>query len=338
MSQSQSATFRPQALILLSSARTLHLSEPVDHPGLPTGFFLVEVAAVLAQFEKDYDFILATPDGKPPQIDMNGLGLNFMGGKNTGTVAARTTIQNAQKGFTPEGLRKKNPKLVQRRNAELALSRRHLGRISVSAPLPKTDKEAISIRDEVVASFEALPEMKYFSIQELIEKHRDPNTPFSLQDLAFVHMPGGHGPMVDFHDNPWMGELLNSLRENRVPISLICHGPVALTSAKYRITGDGEVITNTEHALKGAKITTFAQIAERIVLASQYPKVPGKRTRLPYFVDVALKDAGYNVKLTPNPSGVKVVWDEKHGLLTGNGPQAIDVQAARLAKIVQSRS
>ncbi|MEV6396015.1 hypothetical protein AB0M39_14745 [Streptomyces sp. NPDC051907] len=334
---SRSATSRPQALIVLSSARTLHLSEPVDHPGLPTGFFLVEVAAVLAQFEKDYDFILVTPDGKPPQIDINGLGLNFMGGKNTGAVAARTTIQSSRKGFTPEGLRKKNPKLVKRRNDELALGRRHLGRIPVSAPLPKTDKEAISIRDEVVASFEALPEKKYFSIQELVEKDRDPNEPFSFRDIAFMHAPGGHGPMADFHANPWMGELLNSLRENRVPISLICHGPVALTSARYRVRRDGEVITNNRHGFKGAKITTFAQVAERIVLASQYPKVPGKRTRLPYFVDVALKDAGYDVSLALNPSGVKVVWDEKHALLTGNGPQAIDAQAARLAKIVHSR-
>ncbi|MGW2016721.1 hypothetical protein [Streptomyces sp. NPDC001927] len=335
---SNSATSRPQALIVLSSARTLHLSEPVDHPGLPTGFFLVEVAAVLAQFEKDYDFILVTPDGKPPQIDVNGLGLNFMGGKNTGSVAARTTIQSSRKNFTPEGMRKKNPKLVKRRNDELALGRRHLGRIPVSEPLPKTDKEAISIRDEVVAGFEALPEKKYFSIQELVEKDRDPNEPFSFRDVAFMHAPGGHGPMVDFHANPWMGELLNSLRENRVPISLICHGPVALTSARYRVRRDGEVITNNRHGFKGAKITTFAQVAERIVLASQYPKVPGQRTRLPYFVDVALKDAGYDVSLALNPSGVKVVWDEKHALLTGNGPQAIDEQAARLAKIVQSRS
>ncbi|MFD3948047.1 hypothetical protein [Streptomyces sp. NPDC058579] len=333
---SRSATSRPQALIVLSSARTLHLSEPVDHPGLPTGFFLVEVAAVLAQFEKDYDFILVTPDGKPPQIDVNGLGLNFMGGKNTGSVAARTTVQSSRKNFTPEGLRKKNPKLVKRRNDELALGRRHLGRIPVSEPLPKTDKEAISIRDEVVAGFEALPEKKYFSIQELVEKDRDPNEPFSFRDIAFMHAPGGHGPMVDVHANPWMGELLNSLQENRVPISLICHGPVALTSARYRVRKDGEVITNNNHGFKGAKITTFAQVAERIVLASQYPKVPGKRTRLPYFVDVALKDAGYDVSLALNPSGVKVVWDEKHALLTGNGPQAIDAQAARLAKIVRS--
>jgi hypothetical protein len=63
---------RPQALFVLSSARTLSLSKPAGHPGIPTGFFLVELAAVMAAFENDYDFILATPDGNPPQLDING--------------------------------------------------------------------------------------------------------------------------------------------------------------------------------------------------------------------------------------------------------------------------
>ncbi|GAB3654102.1 hypothetical protein GCM10027589_12570 [Actinocorallia lasiicapitis] len=45
---------------------------------------------------------------------------------------------------------------------------------------------------------------------------------------------------------------------------------------------------------------------------------------------MALKESGYDVALTLNPAAVKVVWDEEHGLLTGNGPQAVDEQAARL--------
>ena len=328
---------RPQALIVLSSARRLPLSEPADHPGIPTGFFLVELAAVMAAFEKDYDFILATPDGQPPQLDINGLALNFHAGSSLGT-AARTTVQSTGKRFTPEAFRAKNPKLLERRNAELALARRHLGRIPVSEPLPKTDKEAISIRDEVVSSLEDSPRRTYHSIQHLIEKHRDPAADFSFDELAFVHMPGGHGPMVDFNDNPWMGELLHSLREAGVPISLICHAPIALTSAKYRVEPDGATTANPDHAFRGAHITTFRRVTERIVLEVQYPKVPGERTRLPYYVDVALKEAGYDVSLGLNPAAARVVWDEDHGLLTANGPQAIDKQAARLEELVQSRA
>ena len=332
------AASRPRALIVLSSARTLPLSEPAEHPGIPTGFFLVELAAILAAFENDYDFILATPDGNKPQLDVNGLALNFHAAENIGTATARTTFQSTAKRFTAAELREKNPRLLERRNAELALARRHLGRIPVSAPLPKTDKEAISIRDEVVASFDALPEHTYYSIQGLIEQHRDPGADFSLRDLAFVHMPGGHAPMVDFHDNPWMGELLHQLHDGNVPISLICHAPVALTSARYRVDSNGAVTVDGEHAFAGARITTVPHYGERMVLATQYPKVPGQRTRLPYYVDVALKEAGYDVRLTLNPSTAKVVWDEDRGLLTGNGPQAVDAQAASLTEIVRSRT
>lgn len=50
------------------------------------------------------------------------------------------------------------------------------------------------------------------------------------------------------------------------------------------------------------------------ILTFGYPKVPGERTRLLYYVDVALKDSGYDVGLTLNPAAVKVVWDDDHAL------------------------
>lgn len=52
---------------------------------------------------------------------------------------------------------------------------------------------------------------------------------------------------------------------------------------------------------------------------------------------MALKDAGYEVDVTLDPTTVKVIWDDSHGVLTGNGPQAVDEQAARLNEIVQRR-
>ncbi|MEU3620759.1 hypothetical protein ABZ725_52315 [Streptomyces sp. NPDC006872] len=327
------ADTRPQALFVLSSARTLPLSKPTDHPGIPTGFFLVELAAVMAAFEDDYDFVFATPDGNPPQLDINGMALNFHAGSRLGSATARTTIQRATKHSTPEALRAKNPDLLERREAELALAHRHLGRIPVSEALPRTDSEAVSIRDDVVAGFEALPEHHYHSIPELIRRHRDPDDDFSLDSFAFVHMPGGHAPMVDFHDNPWMGELLHTLHDNAVPISLICHAPVAMTSARYRVDDEGTVTTDEQHRFRGARLTTVARYGERMMLELQYPKVPGESTRLPYYVDVALDAAGYDVDLTLNPSAAKVVWDDEHTLLTGNGPQSVDAQTEHLLRI-----
>jgi hypothetical protein len=32
---------------------------------------------MLKDFEDEYDFVFATPDGSPPRLDINGLALNF---------------------------------------------------------------------------------------------------------------------------------------------------------------------------------------------------------------------------------------------------------------------
>lgn len=71
-----------------------------------------------------------------------------------------------------------------------------------------------------------------------------------------------------------------------------------------------------------------------LALTMAYPKIPGQKTRLTYYVDEALKAAGYQVESTINPSAVQVVLDEKVNLLTGNGPQAMDDQAAKLWEIL----
>lgn len=326
---------RPKALILFSSASELPLSKPAGQ-SINIGWFLVELAAVMAEFEETHDFVLATPDGRVPTLDINGMALNMHGGGSLGTATARVTFEE-MKGFSVDKLREKNPELVLRRDAELALLRRQLGRMPVSKPLPNTDKEAASLHADIVESLNILPEKTWYSIEELLSRHRDAADEFSLSDFEFMHAPGGHAPMVDFNDNPIVGELLHSLRESNVPISLICHAPVAMTSAKYRVGADGAITVNEDHEFKGAQITTVPKYGELPMLMVGYPKLPGEKTRLLYYVDVALKDAGYDVALTLDPSAVKVVWDEAHNLLTGNGPQAVDEQAVRLAEIVRGR-
>jgi putative intracellular protease/amidase len=147
-------------------------------------------------------------------------------------------------------------------------------------------------------------------------------------------MPGGHAPMIDFVDNPYLGELLNTLHEDGVLISLICHAPVAMVSAKYRVAGDGQISTTSDHHFKGARMTAVPRHAELFALTTAYPKVPGHKTQLTYYVDEALKDAGYQVETATNPAAFRVVYDEKANLLTGNGPQAIDDQAAKLRQLL----
>jgi hypothetical protein len=114
--------------------------------------------------------------------------------------------------------------------------------------------------------------------------------------------------MVDFVDNPWLGGLVNSLHERGVLISLICHAPVVMASAKCRASEDGVVRTDANHAFFGAHLTTVPRHGEKIALSIAYPKVPRQRTRLEYFADDRLRAEGYDVDTNIHPTGVRVVW------------------------------
>jgi putative intracellular protease/amidase len=226
--------------------------------------------------------------------------------------------------------RRRRPALVARREEDLALIRRHLGRLPVSEVLANTDRDAAEYRDGLVSSMRELDEHTFFSLREVVTHHRDPLNPFSLNDFDFVHMPGGHAPMVDFVDSPWLGEFLHTVNESGVLISLICHAPVAMVSAQYRVDPMGEVRIDAQHRFVGAHITTVPRHGEQLALVAAYPRIPKNKTRLEYFVDDRLKEAGYRVDTSLDPTGVKVVWDESVRLLTGNGPQSIDAQTRRL--------
>src|SRR3954451_9324030 len=174
----------------------------------------------------------------------------------------------------------------------------------------------------------------FHSLQDLVQRHRDPAEAFSFADFDFIHAPGGHAPMVDFRDDPWLGETLHTARENGVTISLICHAPVAVTSTRQRVDTQGRSYLVSENPFLAATISTVPTIGERFALRFLYPRVPGKKTRLPYFVDVAIKEAGFTVASSPNISAPKLAYEPSVRLLTGNGPQAIDKQTAKLRSIL----
>jgi putative intracellular protease/amidase len=321
---------RPKALIVISSNKLLPLSSPEGHPGLPTGFFLCELGQVLKEFDGKYDFTFATPDGELPQLDINGLALPWHDPEHMASASAKAAAAQALR-FDAAAYRASRSDLVARREEELSLAYQYLGNIPVSSPMPNTDKEAALIRDDVAAKFASLPTHVFLSARELVEKHRAADDPFDLGEFDFAHLPGGHAPMVDFVDNPWLGELINTLHEEGVLISLICHGPVAMASAKYRVSSDGQVRTVTEHPFVGIRVTTVPKYGEVMFSKVGFLKIPGEQTRTTYYVDEALEQAGYKVEtVAPNPGAIKVIWEPEVRVLTGNGPQAVDQQVAVL--------
>lgn len=104
----------------MHSASQLPRAEPRGE-SLSIGWSLVELAAVLERFEDTHEFILATPDGRVPTLDINGLALAMEGGKDLGLQTAAITVQQGAGKPGPAQLRDKRPELVARRESELAL-------------------------------------------------------------------------------------------------------------------------------------------------------------------------------------------------------------------------
>src|SRR5437667_3210053 len=309
-----------RALILISSGRQLPLVEPAEVKSISTGFFLVEMAQVLKELRNDYKLTSATPSGNAPQLDINGMALSVQSIEKTGFKTLPMRMQQRRRSFDVSSFRARHPELVARREQEVRLLERHIGRIPCSELLPNSEPELAEYRPDLIRRLDKLPEGIFHSLQELVLRHRDPADPFTFADFDFIHAPGGHAPMVDFRDDPWLGETLHLARENDVTISLICHAPIAVTSTRQRIDAQGAAYSVKDNPFLAATISTVPKIGERFALRFLYPRVPGKTTRLPSFVHVPLKEAGCTLETSPNIAAPQLAWQPSVRLLTGHGP------------------
>jgi putative intracellular protease/amidase len=200
--------------------------------------------------------------------------------------------------------------------------------------LPNSEPEVAAFRPALIDRLGKLPDGTFHSLRDLVQRHRDPQDGFTFADFDFIHTPGGHAPMVDFRDNPWLGETLHLARENEVTISLICHAPLAMTSTLQRVDAQGAAYAVKDNPFLAASIAVVPKVGERIAMRFGYPHVPGKKTRVPYFVDEAIKEAGFTVTSPLNIAAPNLAYEPSVRLLTGNGPQAIDQQTAKLRAIL----
>jgi hypothetical protein len=150
-------TTKRRALILISSGRQLPLVEPAEVKSISTGFFLVEMAQVLKEFENDYEFTFATPDGNAPQLDINGMALSVQSIEKTGFKTLPMRMQQRRRSFDVSSFRQRHPELVARREQEVRLLERHIGRIPVSELLPISEPELAEYRPELIRRSTSCP-------------------------------------------------------------------------------------------------------------------------------------------------------------------------------------
>jgi putative intracellular protease/amidase len=116
-----------------------------------------------------------------------------------------------------------------------------------------------------------------------------------------VFFPGGHGTMFDFPHSHEVAELVSHYLMQGKVVAAVCHGPAALTQAKYP---DGRVVVT------GRKLTAFSDEEEHAV------QLDGL---MPFLLEDKLRTLGAEVEVVPNWQAHVVV---DANLITGQNPQS----------------
>lgn len=122
-----------------------------------------------------------------------------------------------------------------------------------------------------------------------------------VSEYNAVFFPGGHGTMFDFPPSRELAELVSHYLEQGKPVAAVCHGPAALTHARFL---DGSAV------VKGRKLTAFSNEEERAVQLD---------TLMPFLLEDKLRSLGAEFQVAPKWQA-HVVVDGM--LITGQNPQS----------------
>jgi putative intracellular protease/amidase len=333
----------------VTSATVMTLADGSDHP---TGYFAEEVikpyrAFVAAGFEVD----VITPDGNPPTADPYGLSwffhypeddkdylnsvvrtfhrdvddIRFTLHHNTelGLAAARRIAER----FTAAGLSEGRAHALASAAAKIAWQQdRQLVDVLVAEGLPAGVTRA-DLEQATAQLQQASAELSAAREADIRQRpsFQEPRTLTDLTDEEMARydamfVPGGHGPMVDMHDNPDIGRLLGILHARRAPIASLCHGPAMLLSAGERYDG--------QWLFDGYRLTCFTDEEE--------DQTEAGRLGMAWYCDTALKNAGAVFDDGPSAWNSHVVIDRN--LITGQNPSSSEAIADAVIKYLRTRS
>src|SRR5207244_4280381 len=132
--------------------------------------------------------------------------------EKTASAAIRLGMQQRGRSFDADSFRRRHSEVAARREQEIQLLERHMGRIPVSELLPNSEPEVAEFRPELIRRLSKLPEGTFHSLQELVLRHRDPADPFTFA-------PGDGKPVVRLRQQ---ASVLNKDGENMRPSGVAC--------------------------------------------------------------------------------------------------------------------
>lgn len=184
--------------------------------------------------------------------------------------------------------------------------------------MPNLDQDSIDIKyfnndkkrfDRALKYFKSIGEGRSIAkISDLLN--------LDWKKIAVVFVPGGHAPMIDLVKHPPLGDVLKKAHALKVTTALICHGPIAILSAKSK----------DEWIYKGYNMTIFSNAEEKV---AEENKLKGK---VMFYPEDALRSAGGKVKVAKEWSSHVVVDRE---LITAQNPNSVDAFTEKILQKIK---
>jgi len=100
---------------------------------------------------------------------------------------------------------------------------------------PRGNKPVLDRSSAIAAHFDNSEEALQKAL-EFVEKYPAMQNPVTLQSVVEngldeyigVFVPGGHPPMVDLMQDPYLGAILEHFHTNAKPSAFLCHGPISI--------------------------------------------------------------------------------------------------------------
>lgn len=151
---------------------------------------------------------------------------------------------------------------------ETLLPMYHLDRCGFQFDIATPDGAGVAIEEwtfpSAVGYEQKLREIQAKCKTQLEKPKKYAEIPLDLSPYAAVFLPGGHGPVIEQHQNAELGALLRSANKRSVPTMSICHGPTMLRAAAL---GGGQF------PYKGYKVVVFPDSVDDML--PQWGYLPG---------------------------------------------------------------
>ena len=171
------------------------------------------------------------------------------------------------------------------------------------------------------------------AIQKSIAYLNGGKAPLSLEAAALkmktysaLLVPGGHGPMVDLRYDKSLGKILRSFHEAGKPMTLICHGPVALLSAGQE----------GSWPFAGYRVSVVSTADEKVLESNKFKKIIGPiEGRLIEYADQELEKAGAVLAVSPVAGTPSFAVDRE--VITAQNPAAATAVGKILVRAIEER-